>query len=194
MIEIGKTIVSLDVIESKFCCDLDHCKGACCVDGDSGAPVTTDEADAIERLFPFFKEYLSSGNIAEIERQGFSLIDQDGDLVTPIVGKNECVFTFLDDKGITLCAIERAYFEKNTGFRKPVSCHLFPIRITEYKRFDGVNYEKLKICKAGRACGKTNNLPLWKYLQEPLTRNYGEEWYNELKLVVENLSGKVGEL
>jgi hypothetical protein len=191
MIEIGKTIVSLDVIESKFCCDLDHCKGACCVDGDSGAPVTTDEADAIETLFPFFKEYLSSENIAEIEKQGFSLIDHDGDLVTPIVGKNECVFTFVDDKGITLCAIEKAYFEKNTGFRKPISCHLFPIRITEYKRFDGVNYERLKICKAGRACGKTNNLPLWKYLEEPLTRKYGEEWYKELKLVAENFPGKV---
>jgi hypothetical protein len=190
MIEIGKTIVSLDVIESKFCCDLDQCKGACCIEGDSGAPLTVEEANTIEKLFPLFKEYLSAENIAEIEKQGFSLIDHDGDLVTPIVGKNECVFTFVNDKGITLCAIERAYFEKHTGFRKPVSCHLFPIRITEYKRFDGVNYEKLKICKAGRACGKINNLPLWKYLQEPLTRKYGEEWYNELKLIVENLPDK----
>ncbi len=191
MIEIGNTIVSLDVIESKFCCDLDHCKGACCIEGDSGAPVTTEEADTIEKLFPLFKEYLSVENIAEIEKQGFSLIDHDGDLVTPIVGRNECVFTFVDNKGITLCAIERAYFEKNTGFRKPISCHLFPIRITEYKRFDGVNYERLKICKAGRSCGKTNNLPLWKYLQEPLTRKYGDEWYNELKLVVENIPGSI---
>jgi len=187
MIEIGKTIVSLDVIESKFCCDLDHCKGACCVDGDSGAPLTTEEAEAIEKLFPVFREYLSSENVAEISRQGFSVIDQDGDLVTPIIGKNECVFTFVNEKGITLCAIERAYFEKKTSFRKPVSCHLFPIRITEYKRFDGVNYEKLKICKAGRACGKSNTLPLWKYLEGPLTRKYGEEWYQELKLVAENL-------
>lgn len=171
MIEIGKTIVSLDVIESKFCCDLDHCKGACCVDGDSGAPVTTEEADIIEKLFPLFKDYLSAENISEIEKQGFSLIDHDGDLVTPIVGKNECVFTFVNDKGITLCAIERAYFEKKTGFRKPVSCHLFPIRITEYKRFDGVNYEKLKICKAGRACGKTKNLPLGNIYMNRLPGN-----------------------
>ncbi len=187
MIEIGKTILSLDVIESKFCCDLDQCKGACCIEGDSGAPVTTEEAETIERLYPDFREYLSAENQAEISRQGFSLIDQDGDLVTPIVGKNECVFTFVNEKGITLCAIERAFFEKNTGFRKPVSCHLFPIRITEYKRFDGVNYEKLKICKPGRMCGKSNNLPLWKYLKEPLVRKYGESWYQELELVVENL-------
>ncbi len=187
MIEIGKTIVSLDVLESKFCCDLYQCKGACCIEGDSGAPLTTEEAGIIEQLFPDFMEYLSEVNLQEIAKQGFSLIDQDGDLVTPIVGKNECVFTFVDGQGITLCAIERAYFEKNTGFRKPVSCHLFPIRITEYKRFDGVNYEKLKICKAGRACGKSSDLPLWKYLKEPLIRKYGEVWYRELTLVTENL-------
>jgi hypothetical protein len=187
MIEIGKAIVSLDVLESKFCCDLHHCKGACCIEGDSGAPLNPDEAEIIERLYPFFKDYLSDVNIAEIDRQGFSLIDQDGDLVTPIVGKNECVYTFVDENGITLCAIERAFFEKKTDFRKPVSCHLFPIRITEYKRFDGVNYEKLKICKPGRACGKSNDLPLWKYLKDPLIRKYGEPWYDELELVVNNL-------
>jgi len=188
MIEIGKTIVSLDVLESKFCCDLDHCKGACCVDGDSGAPLSEEEAKIIEQLYPVFEEYLSDDNKAEIAKQGFSLIDHDGDLVTPIIGKNECVFTFVNEHGITLCAIEKAYFEKNTGFRKPLSCHLFPIRITEYKRFDGVNYEKLKICKPGRACGKTNNLPLWKYLKDPLTRKYGEDWYSELQFAAENIA------
>lgn len=190
MIEIGKTIVSLDVLESKFCCNLELCKGACCVDGDSGAPLVPEEAKIIEGLYPEFKEYLSEQNKAEISKQGFSLIDQDGDLVTPIVGKNECVFTYVDEKGITLCAIERAYFEKNTGFRKPVSCHLFPIRITEYKRFDGINYEQLKICKPGRACGKTAGTPLWKYLREPLIRKYGEEWYAELEVVAANLPTK----
>lgn len=187
MIEVGKAIVSMDVLESKFCCDIHQCKGACCIEGDSGAPLTEAEAELIESLYPQFKEYLSAQNIEEIARQGFSLIDQDGDLVTPIVGKNECVFTYVDDQGITLCAIERAFLEKNTGFRKPVSCHLFPIRITEYKRFDGVNYERIKICKPGRACGKANNLPLWKYLKEPLIRKYGEEWYNELALIIEHL-------
>jgi hypothetical protein len=190
MIEIGKTIVSLDVLESKFCCDLDQCKGACCVDGDSGAPVTPDEAASIEDLYPLFEEYLSEENRKEVARQGFSLIDTDGDLVTPIIGKNECVYTFVDEMGITKCAIEKAFFEKCTSFRKPVSCHLFPIRITEYKRFDGVNYEKLKICKPGRVCGKSGNLPLWQYLKEPLIRKYGEEWYGELKLVAEHLPEK----
>ena len=190
MIEIGKTIISLDVLESKFCCDLDQCKGACCVDGDSGAPLIPEEAETIERLYPIFQEYLSEENRTEIAKQGFSLIDHDGDLVTPIIGKNECVYTFVNEKGITLCAIEKAYFEKNTDFRKPISCHLFPIRITEYKRFDGVNYEKLKICKPGRACGKINDLPLWKCLREPLIRKYGEDWYEELRIATEHLPAK----
>ena len=190
MIEIGKAIISMDVLESKFCCDLGQCKGACCVDGDSGAPLTPEEAKLIEELYPLFEEYLPENNKEEVRKQGFSLIDKDGDLVTPIIGKNECVFTYQDDHGITFCAIEKAFLQKNTGFRKPVSCHLFPIRITEYKRFDGVNYERLKICKPGRACGKTNNMPLWRYLKEPLIRKYGEAWYKELELVMEHLPEK----
>jgi len=187
MLQIGKTIISLDVIQKEFCCDLDKCKGACCVDGDSGAPLTLDEAIQIEEMYPDFAEYLSDMNKAEIEKQGFSVIDSDGDLVTPIVGNNECVFTFTDEAGITKCAIEKAYFEKHLAFRKPVSCHLFPIRITEYKRFDAVNYQELDICKPGRICGKSNGMPLWQYLREPLIRKYGQEWYKEFKYAAENL-------
>jgi hypothetical protein len=103
------------------------------------------------------------------------------------VGNNECVFTFRDEAGITKCAIEKAYFEKNTNFRKPVSCHLFPVRITEYKKFDAVNYQQIDICKPGRICGKTNGMPLWKYLKEPLIRKYGSQWYEELTYAAENL-------
>ena len=187
MLQIGKTIISLDVIQKEFCCDLDKCKGACCVDGDSGAPLTLDEAIQIEEMYPDFAEYLSDMNKAEIEKQGFSVIDSDGDLVTPIVGNNECVFTFTDEAGITKCAIEKAYFEKHLAFRKPVSCHLFPIRITEYKRFDAVNYQELDICKPGRICGKSNGMPLWQYLKEPLIRKYGQEWYKEFTYAAENL-------
>jgi hypothetical protein len=190
MLQIGKTIISLDILQKTFCCDLNKCKGACCVDGDSGAPVTPEEAESIEGNYPDFEEYLSDHNKAEIKRQGFSLIDGDGDLVTPIVGNNECVFTFRDEAGITKCAIEKAYFEKNTNFRKPVSCHLFPIRITEYKRFDAVNYQQIGICKPGRNCGKNNGLPLWKYLREPLERKYGSVWYEELKYAAENMPGE----
>jgi hypothetical protein len=190
MLQIGKTIISLDVIQKEFCCDLDKCKGACCVDGDSGAPITQEEAKLIEQMYPDCKEYLSENNQAEVKKQGFSVVDGDGDLVTPIIGKNECVFTFTDEAGITKCAIEKAYFEKNTNFRKPASCHLFPIRITEYERFDAVNYQKLEICKPGRICGKYTGMPLWKYLKAPLICKYGEEWYAELTCAAENLAEK----
>jgi hypothetical protein len=187
MIEIGRAVVSLDILEKRFCCDITKCGGACCVEGDSGAPLTEEEAAIIEEIYPEFKEYLSEENQQEISKQGFSVIDQDGDLVTPMRGNNECVFTFTDEQGITLCAIEKAFFEKNTKFRKPVSCHLFPIRISEYKRFDAVNYQKLDICKPGRKCGKTKNLPLWKFLKDPLIRKYGEEWFKELEFAANNL-------
>ena len=187
MLQIGKAVISLDILQKEFCCDLDKCKGACCVDGDSGAPITLEEAKTIERLYPDFVEYLSDFNKEEIKKQGFSVFDSDGDLVTPIVGNNECVYTFVDENGITKCAIERAYFEKKIAFRKPVSCHLFPIRITEYKRFDAVNYQQLNICKPGVACGMTNGIPLWKYLQEPLIRKYGKKWFEDLAYAAEHL-------
>lgn len=187
MLQIGKTIISLDVIQREFCCDLDKCKGACCVDGDSGAPLSPEEAQLIEKMYPDFEEYLTDQNKAEIKKQGFSITDGDGDLVTPIIGKNECVYTFTDDAGITKCAIEKAYFEKHIAFRKPVSCHLFPIRITEYKRFDAINYQQLDICKPGGECGKNKGIPIWQYLREPLIRKYGLEWYKDFTYAAENL-------
>ncbi len=151
MLQIGKTIVSLDILEQEFCCDLHHCKGACCVEGDSGAPVTLEETKQIKDCYPQFEEFLPERNRQEIKRQGFSVIDADGDLVTPLVANKECVYTYTDEEGKTKCAIERAFFDKGITFRKPISCHLFPIRITEYKRYDAINYEKLEICRTGQA-------------------------------------------
>ena len=182
MLQIGKTIISQDILEEEFCCDLEKCKGACCVEGDSGAPLTMKEALIIKELYPQFAEYLSERNKAEILKQGYSITDADGDLVTPLVGNNECVYTFVDDEGNTKCAIERAYFDKGISFRKPVSCHLFPIRITEYKRFDAVNYQQIEICNPARGCGKIMKTPLWQYLKEPLIRKYGKQWYHDLEI------------
>lgn len=181
MLQIGKTIVSLDILEKEFCCDLRHCKGACCVEGDSGAPVSLEETKQIKEFYPQFEEFLSERNRLEIKRQGFSVIDADGDLVTPLVGNNECVYTYNDD-GNTKCAIEKAFLKKYIPFRKPLSCHLFPIRITEYKQYDAINYEKLVICTPGRACGTKNKIPLWKYLKDPLIRKYGKQWFHELEI------------
>lgn len=187
MVEIGRTIISRDIFEQHFLCDLMKCKGACCEEGDSGAPITKEEAEIIEREFPNFKEYLPGKHKHEIEKQGFSVIDKDGDLVTPLINNRQCVFTFTDERGILKCAIEKAFFEGKTTFRKPVSCHLFPIRITEYKRYDAVNYQELAICREGIACGKAAKLPLYKFLKEPLIRKYGEEWYGEVEVAAEYL-------
>ncbi len=188
MIEIGKTIISRDIFEEHFLCDLLKCKGACCEEGDSGAPLTKEEAEIIKQEYPNFSEYLPGKHKHEIEKQGFSVIDNDGDLVTPLLNNRKCVYTFTDERGILKCAIEKAFFEGKTKFRKPVSCHLFPVRITEYKRYDAVNYQELAICRPGKACGKSAKLPLYKFLKEPLIRKYGEEWYKEVELAADYLN------
>jgi len=185
VIEIGRALISLDVIEKRFLCDISKCKGACCVEGDSGAPLTAEEAKIIKDIYPEVEQYLPEKNREEIKKQGYSLVDNDGDLVTPIIGTKECVYTFIDSEGVTKCAIEQAYLDKKIKFRKPVSCHLFPVRITEYKRFDAVNYQELDICKSACKHGIKNKLPLWKFLKEPLTRKYGKNWYEKLEIAAE---------
>lgn len=181
MVEIGRTLISRDIFEKFFLCDLLKCRGACCVEGDSGAPLTDEEALIIKNEYPNFEKYLPEKHKKEIAKQSFSIIDSDGDLVTPLVNKRQCAYTYYDENNLVKCAIENAYFNHETSFRKPVSCHLFPIRITQYKRFDAVNYEQIDICKPGRICGKTNNLPLYKFLKEPLIRKYGEEWFADVE-------------
>jgi len=187
MIEIGRTIISQDIFEEQFICDLIKCKGACCVEGDSGAPVQPEEVEEIKSNYTKFKKYLPPSHQDEIARQGFSIIDNDGDEVTPLVNNKQCAYSFYDEKGILKCSIEKAWSGEESKFRKPISCHLFPIRITEYKRFDAVNYEKLKICKPGRKCGKINKLPIYKFLKEPLIRQYGKEWFKEVEIAATHL-------
>ena len=187
MLEIGRAIVSLDILEKQFLCDLLKCKGACCVDGDSGAPVTPEEVKAIEEAYPEVQSYLSAEHRQAIEKQGFAVVDFEGDLVTPLVNAQQCAFTY-EENNIVKCGIEKAYLDGKSAFRKPVSCHLFPIRITQYKRFDAVNYQQIDICKPGRQCGKAEKLPLYVFLKEPLIRKYGQEWYEQLEFAAQNYS------
>jgi hypothetical protein len=187
MIQIQNTIVSFDLFEKHFTCKLDACMGACCVEGDSGAPLTKEEADSIAENYPAFKEYLDPKYQAIIQEKGFTVVDADGDLVTPLYNKRECVYTMQSEAGITFCAIEKSFLEGNSSFRKPVSCHLFPIRITKHATFDAVNYQALDICKPGRLCGAQSKMELYRFLREPLIRKYGEEWYAELEMVAEEL-------
>ncbi|HKM94241.1 MAG TPA: DUF3109 family protein [Prolixibacteraceae bacterium] len=185
MIQIDNAIISFDVFEKFFLCDLMACKGACCVEGVSGAPVTMEEVVLIKKYYPLFEQYLPDEHRKVIHEEGFSIIDNDGDLVTPLYNESACAYTYADENGITKCAIEKAFLEGKIDFRKPISCHLFPIRITEHPNFDAVNYQRLHICKAARDCGIRNKLPLYKFLKDPLIRKYGEDWYHELEVAAE---------
>ncbi|RZT91131.1 uncharacterized protein DUF3109 [Ancylomarina subtilis] len=186
MLQIGNAIVSLDVIEKKFICDFGKCKGACCVEGDSGAPLDEDEKAILDEIYPDIKEYLTEKGIEEIEKQGTSVIDADGDLVTPIINDKECVYTVFEN-GLALCGIEKAFLDGKISYRKPISCSLYPIRIQKYPEFDAVNYNKWNICAPARELGFKMGTPVYKFLKEPLIRKYGEDWYKELEYAAENL-------
>jgi len=179
MIQVEDKIISMDVFEKQFVCDLNACKGACCVEGDSGAPLTDEEEKKLNTIYEKVKPYMREEGISEIEKRGVAVFDSEGELTTPLVNNRECAFVD-NENGISKCAIEKAYLDEKTDFKKPISCHLFPIRIKEYKDFDAVNYEKLKICKPACECGSKLEVPIYAFLKEPLIRKYGEAWYKEL--------------
>ena len=187
MLQIDDKIVSFDVIEECFLCDLEACKGICCVDGDAGAPLEKDELKKIKSNFKKIKKYLPEKNLKEIKKKGLYEVDEDGDYVTPCLETGECVFLTKDEKGIYKCAFEIAYRKSEIDFIKPISCHLYPIRISEYDNFTAVNYEQRNICQAGRILGKKENLKVYQFLKEPLIRAYGEEFYEKLDYAAKNL-------
>lgn len=185
MFQIDDTLVSLDVVERKFLCDLSHCKGECCIEGDSGAPLEPEEEMELKRVLPEVWDDLSPEAQEVINRQGVAYTDEDGDLVTSIVGNKNCVFTCQDSDGICKCAIEKAYREGRVSFYKPISCHLYPIRITKYDSFQAVNYHRWDVCRAAEILGHKENVPVYKFLKEPLIRKFGQEWYEALDTCAE---------
>lgn len=187
MLQIDDTIISLDLIEKKFICDVQKCHGVCCVEGDSGAPLEEEELAQIEDALPEIWDELSEVSQENIRKSGISYIDEEGDLVTTINKGKECVFTLFDEEGTCKCAFEKAYFEGRISFRKPVSCHLYPIRVKEYKDFKGVSYDTWDICEPARIFGQQKGVPLYVFLEEPLIRKFGEDWYKQLKYAAENL-------
>ena len=197
MIQIDDVVVSLDVLREKFLCDLSACKGECCIEGDAGAPVELDEVEKLEEVLPVIWDDLSPEARAVIDRQGVVYTDCEGDLVTSIVNNKDCVFTCYDDKGCCYCAIEKAFRcycaiekafrEGKTDFYKPVSCHLYPIRVGDYGPYKAVNYHRWDVCKAAVLLGRKENVPVYKFLREPLVRKFGEAWYCELELAAEEL-------
>ena len=187
MLQIDDTIISLDVIESQFICDLCKCKGQCCVYGESGAPLEKDENDKINEILPIIWDELSPEAQALIEVQDMSSKDNDGELVTSIIKGEECVFTYFDEDGVCKCVIDKAYREGRITVPKPISCHLYPIRLQKYPNFTAVNYHKWSVCKPAVELGEREGVELYKFLKEPLIRKFGEKWYNELCDTVELL-------
>lgn len=181
MISIQNTLVSEDLLEKKFVCDLNACKGECCVAGDSGAPLDKEELKQLEDVVEKVKPYMTKKGIKAVEKNGAWVKDSDGDYTTTLVSEGaECAFVFFDEKKIAKCAIEAAYNDGVVKWRKPISCYLYPVRITKYKDYDAVNYHKWNICKPACECGAKLNVPVFQFLKEPLITKYGKAWFNEL--------------
>ncbi len=188
MIKVGEVLVSDDIKEVEFVCHLEKCKGACCVEGDLGAPLEESELETMKEIQEAVKPYLTKEGIAAIKEQGPYILDEDGDYSTPTIEGRECAYAHYDQQGVLKCGIEQAYLDGKVKFKKPISCHLYPIRITTNKKgFEAVNYHKWSICSAACTYGKSLQVPLYKFLREPLVRKYGEAWYAEL---VDKIEGK----
>jgi hypothetical protein len=186
MLRINDTIFSLDILEKRFRCDLPKCLGNCCRYGDSGAPLSKEEVEILEEIWPHIKPYLRPNGIAAIESDGTSTIDFDNDTVTPLIDNEECAYSILVDN-IYMCGIEKAWTEGKITFQKPVSCHLFPARVKKYSGFLAVNYQELAICSSALECGQSEGIYVYEFLKMPLIRAFGEETYNELCIAAEEL-------
>lgn len=182
MIEIDDKIVSLDIFDVMFACDYKACKGICCVEGDSGAPLEAGEREMLIKHLPAIEHMLSPQAISIIQEQGVSYLDEDGDEVTSIVNGQDCVFTTYDNKGNCMCAYEKAYYEGKIDWIKPISCQLYPIRLTRYTDFTAVNYHKWSVCKCALKKGRKEGTRVYQFLKAPLTRAFGEEWYHKLEI------------
>lgn len=189
MIAIDNVLLSDELVEEQFVCDLQKCKGGCCVDGDCGAPLTKDEAKIIADIYPTIKEYLTAEYLPEIERQGTHTMDDEFGYVTPTVNGGICVYGITDEAGIVKCGIEKAWKAGKVDFRKPISCHLYPIRITEHEGYEAVNYEpRPSLCRPACKLGKQLKVPVYQFLKDSITRKYGEEFYDTLDAVAQKMS------
>lgn len=183
MIQINDTLVSLDVVEKFFECDLDTCLGECCIEGDAGAPLLPEEKEKLDALLPKAMPYLLPAAQEVARQQGTAYVDEEGDLVTSIVNGKDCIFTCYAPGGKCLCVLEKLRREGHSEFFKPISCSLYPIRLKDYGGMTAVNYHRWKICKCAEILGRKNGMHVYEFLKEPLIRRFGERWYEELELI-----------
>ena len=186
MFQLKKTIVSEDIIEKDFVCNLNACKGECCIAGEAGAPLEEDEVSIMADIYDKVKPFLRPEGIAAIEKQGTSIV-RDGELETPLVNGAECAYVTFNDKGWASCGIEDAYNAGEVSWRKPISCHLYPIRVQKYSSFSAVNYHRWPICSDACSLGKELSVPVYKFTKDALIRKFGEEWYTELEKTAQEM-------
>ncbi len=185
MIQIGNILISDDIKEEFFLCDLEKCKGACCVEGDLGAPLTMDELLEIEEVVEVVKPYLPKRAVEVLEKEGPYILDEEGEFSTTTIDDRECAFSFYDERGILKCGIEQAWKDGKTDFRKPISCHMYPIRVVKLHDHFALNYSRWHICSPACELGKQMKLPVYKFLREALIRRFGEDFYSKLETAIE---------
>lgn len=188
MIEIGDKVVSAELILKKFCCDLKRCKGQCCVEGNAGAPLEKDEIERLRKGYSAYKEYMSAEGRSVIERVGFYEKDIDGDIVTPLIEELDCAYSYTE-KGVTKCAVERAFLEGRLDFRKPISCYLYPLREVHFSNgMTGLQYHEWDVCKGAEELGQKLGVPVYRMLKDPITERYGKEFFDALEQVEKELT------
>lgn len=183
LIEIKDKIASLSLFEKKFVCDLNACRGACCVEGNSGAPIKEDEISILEDDLEEIKPYMRKEGIEVVETTGVFYIDWDKEMALNLVEGKECVFVNFDQHNIAKCAIEQAYKDGKTKLKKPISCHLYPIRVQKFEQFDALNYNEWKICEPACKCGSKLDVKVFKFLKDAIIRAFGEDFYQEMETI-----------
>ena len=186
MFQIKNTLISESIIENDFVCNLSACKGACCIEGDAGAPLEKEEVLILKEIYPTLKPFLRREGILAIENQGTSIVTDLGELETPLVNNSECAYLIFNENKTALCGIEEAYNKGIVTFKKPISCHLYPVRVKDYSEFAAVNYDKWAICDDACVLGKELKVPVYKFVKEALIRKFGKEWYFELELAAKD--------
>lgn len=183
MFQLGKTIVSEEIIENDFVCNLSACKGACCIDGEAGAPIEDAETEIMVDIYAKVRPFLRPEGRKVIEEQGAFIKGEDGEWETPLVNGSECAYVIFDERNTAKCGIEEAYNQGKIKWKKPVSCHLYPVRVREYTELTAVNYHKWHICDPACALGEELKVPIYKFVKEALIRKFGKSWYEELEIV-----------
>lgn len=187
MVQIGDAIVSFDLFQEYFCCNPSHCKGICCIEGDAGAPVLLEEVEKLEEALDVVIDEMAPEARAIACEQGVVYTDRDGDLVTSIVNDKDCVFASRDEKGCCICLIEKAFNEGRIGWRKPISCYLYPVRLRKVGDLTAVNFHKWSVCSSAFIAGRRKGIRAYQFLKEPLIERFGKEWYKELLTVADEL-------